>query len=352
MRRLFSCVSLLCLSGAFLLTPVECQTLSAAEKPKPEFLSLAEKGTVRFDPAEAEGDIPEPFRQAAHDFEYVAQPMEGFTSSKASKIVRMSKVTFPSPVETEEIPNRTVHAEYFQPAGKGPFPAVVVLHILGGDFVLSETIANHLARNGIAAMFVKMPYYGERRSSGRRMISKDPHETVLGMTQGVLDIRRAAAWLSARPEVDKTRLGITGISLGGIMSALAGGIEPRFTSVAIYLGGGNFAEIVWNRPEAEAVEFREKWLAAGGTRESFAAVLNQVDPLTYGPRLKGRRVLFVAAKNDEVIPPACSVALYESIGKEPQMVWLDAGHYTAARFLPLELMRLHVFFQGKTAIAK
>src|SRR5690606_11936745 len=118
---------------------------------------------------------------------------------------------------------------------------VVVLHILGGEFALSRMTANSLAREGIAALFVKMPYYGERRSrsSPRRMISRDPHETVEGMTQAVLDIRRAAAWLAARPEVDKEKLGVTGISLGGIMSSLSAAAEPRFRKVAPYLAGGN-----------------------------------------------------------------------------------------------------------------
>ena len=41
------------------------------------------------------------------------------------------------------------------------------------------------------------------------------------MTQAVLDIRRAAAWLAARDEVADDQIGIMGISLGGITGALA-----------------------------------------------------------------------------------------------------------------------------------
>jgi dipeptidyl aminopeptidase/acylaminoacyl peptidase len=57
------------------------------------------------------------------------------------------------------------------------------------------------------------------------------------MKQAVLDIRHAAAWLAARDEVDPELLGIFGISLGGITSALSATIEPRFTKACFMLAG-------------------------------------------------------------------------------------------------------------------
>jgi cephalosporin-C deacetylase-like acetyl esterase len=172
------------------------------------------------------------------------------------------------------------------------------------------------------------------------------------MTQAVLDIRRAAAWLGARSEVDAERLGITGISLGGIMSALAASGEPRLKNVAVFLGGGNFADLIWANETRQAQEFRKRWQAEGGTQASFQEIVRQVDPVTYGQLLKGRRVLMIAAKNDEVIPPASATALWESIGREPEIVWIDAGHYTAIRYLPQELVRLDMFFNGKSTETK
>jgi hypothetical protein len=55
----------------------------------------------------------------------------------------------------------------------------------------------------------------------------------------------------------------------------------------------------------------------------------------------------IEAKNDEVIPPTSARSLWESMGREPELVWLDAGHYTAIRFLPRELVRLDLFFNGR-----
>lgn len=304
---------------------------------------LSASGFVEFTPAEDEQVLPEQFRLAAHRFDYSAELL------KETRAVRKYRVTFPSPVQTAVEANNTVHATYMQPREGALGPGVVVLHILGGDFFLSETIAHHLASNGIPALFVKMPYYGERRSASRnKMITKDPRESAEGMRQGVLDIRQAAAWLAARPEVDRNRLGITGISLGGIMSALAAGIECRLTSCAVYLGGGDFANVLWDHADGEAVKFRKAWQEAGGDQATFAEILRPVDPCTYGLRLTGRRILMVNATHDEVIPRSSTEALQKSIAAPVEDLWLDAGHYSVARYLPIELVRLHLFFQGKT----
>jgi dienelactone hydrolase len=310
------------------------------------FVRVERRESVRFVLAPGSESIAERFQLGEHEFPAAVKRWRTWTA------VRAYRVTFPSPVTTEIPENNVVHAEYFQPRGPGPHPGVVVLHILGGDFNLSRLIAYHLAANGTAALFVKMPYYGERRSptNPRRMIERDPRLTVEGMTQGVLDIRRAAAWLGQRPEVDSNRLGITGISLGGIMTALAATAEPRFKSVAIYLGGGGLAEAIWDSPVRETRGVREQWEATGGTRETFLETLRLVDPAAYASNLRGRRILIVSAANDEVIPPEASRRLHAAIGDAPKIVWLNSGHYSAAFYLPRELVRLDTFFADKQGV--
>lgn len=309
---------------------------------RPTWVDLPATERVEFSPTAAESGVPEQFRLAAHEFAYTAR------LEHENARVRKFAITFPSPVVTESEKNNTVHAEYFQPAGEGPKPACLVLHILGGDFLLSRTIANYLAQNGIAAMFVKLPYYGERRDPAipRRMISRNPAEAVDGMIQGVLDLRRATAFLAARPEVDPQRLGITGISLGGIMSVVAASGEPRLKSVASYLSGGNFAEFLWSVDHPDAERFREQWTAAGKTRDDFATLVSKIDPVALAPALKNRRLLLVLARHDEVIPPDHGQALWKALGEPRRLVWLDAGHYTAARYLPLELVRIETFLKS------
>ena len=304
------------------------------------YREVAKAGTVAFRATKQEAKVPKRFRLKDHTFKYVAK------YQRNSGPVRVFKIQFPSPVKSEHTANNTVHADYFQPKGKGPFPAVVVIHILGGEFPLSQMIANGLARKGIAALFIKLPYYGERRgrTTGRYFISFEPDVTKRNFTQAVLDVRRAAAWLGDRPEIDANQLGITGISLGGIMTALCAPAEPRFKKVAIYLGGGDLGNMVWSHPNRAAEAFRRSWRARGETKASFLEKVKPVDPVTYGHLLKSRKVLMIAAKNDEIVPPASTKALWESAGKKPKLVWLDAGHISAMLYLVGEMERLRRFF--------
>lgn len=314
---------------------------TAADAELGGFNPIPESGQIQFEPTKRESTVPKRYRQQPHKFSFETD------FERTSGPVKIYKVRFPSPVKSEVEVNNTVHAQYFQPQGEGPFPGVVVLHILGGDFALSQMISNGLARRGVAALFVKMPYYGERRPQGsrRRMISPNLDETLAGMTQAVLDIRRAATWLEHREEVDANELGVMGISLGGIMSGLCAGVEPRFQKVAMYLAGGNLHAAMWDSGISEIQRYQAEWKAAGETRESFIKKMADVDPITFAPRLKDRDVLMVNASKDEVIPRACTVALWERIGTKREIIWLEAGHYSAALYIIGEMERLGRFFQ-------
>jgi cephalosporin-C deacetylase-like acetyl esterase len=281
------------------------------------------------------------FRLEPHTFDFRQRPVP--TVSRAMEIY---EVTFPSPVETPHPKNNTVHAEYFRPRGEGKHPGVIVLHILGGDFPLSRLFCRALAQEGVAALFVKLPYYGPRRvpEVKVRMVSEDPRETVKGMRQAVLDIRRGAAWLAAQDEVDAEQLGIFGISLGGITSALAATAEPRFKKICPMLAGGDVGQVAWDNPEL--VKLRRRWSDGGGTKEEFLALWRSIDPVTYGANVRGRKILMLNASHDEVIPKACTESLWKAFG-EPPIVWYDAGHYTAARFMFDGITRVTKFFAAE-----
>ncbi len=274
--------------------------------------------------------VPDLFRLSAHKFAYRA-----VSRQTVSPRFSWSEVTFPSPVETRSKANNTVHCEYFRPVVRPGqrVPGVVVLHILGGEFALSRVFCRYFARQGTAALFVKMPYYGPRRTPGdsTRMVSHDPKQTVQGVRQAVLDIRRGTAWLASQPEIDSKRLGLFGISLGGVVGALAVEAEPQLQSAALVLAGGDLGQVAWQGVETRWM--RKQWKAQGGTIAGLVETLRPVDPLTYAENLRGRRIVMFNARHDEVIPPACTQSLWEAAGR-PEIHWMNAGHYSAARFLP------------------
>lgn len=304
-------------------------------------------GEVEYQVPAGDERVPERFRLPPHRFPYQMRPIrvDGPT-------VDVFDVQFPSPVVTPVEANNTVYCEYFLPHDSGNMgqrrPAVIVLHILGGDFPLARLFALTFAERGVAALFLKMPYYGPRRPAGesRRMISADPNETVAGMTQAVLDIRRAVAWLESRPEVDGRRLGIFGISLGGITGALAAGCEPRLYNVCLVLAGGDIARVAWDNPELK--EARRRWEAQGRSREQFVTTLQVIDPVEYAPYVRGRRILMLNASRDEIIPRQCTESLWQALGR-PEIQWYDGGHYTVARYMLNAMKRTGDFFAASEA---
>lgn len=285
-----------------------------------------EQGEVRFRPTAAEANVPERFRLEAATFSF---EREGLRTTPGYSV---SALRFPSPIKTPDPVNNTVHAEYFLPKGEGRRPAVVVLHILGADFALSRYLAARLADRGVAALFVKLPYYGERRpvDGSKRFLSTDIERSMASMRQGVCDVRRASAWLASRPEIDPTRLGVAGISLGGIVASLAASVDPTLSQAALLLAGGDLAEILWTMPEGQ--RYRELWISQGKTKGDLALLTDPFDPLTYADRLKTKRVMMIAGNVDEVIPPSSARSLWNAAG-QPPILWYDCGHYSAAGFL-------------------
>lgn len=289
-----------------------------------------ERGRAEFRPTADEPRVPERFR-----LEPAVFPFESELRLETPRYT-VQAVRFPSPVVTPDIENNTVHAEYFRPKGAAPGPArrpaVVVLHILGADFALSRYLAARLADRGVGALFVKLPYYGERRPAGEsaRFLSADIDRTVRSMRQGVCDVRRAAAWLACRPEVDPARIGVTGISLGGIVSSVAVAVDPAVTRGAFLLAGGDLARILWEMPEG--AKYRAAWVAAGRTFADLKTLTDPFDPLTYAPRLAGKRVMMIAGNVDEVVPPTSARLLWSAAGRPP-ITWYDCGHYSAVGYL-------------------
>jgi cephalosporin-C deacetylase-like acetyl esterase len=139
-----------------------------------------------------------------------------------------------------------------------------------------------------------------------------------------------------------------GISLGGITGALAAGLEPRFAKVCLILAGGDMGEVAWTSTEMEPL--RKHWAATGRTRQELFDLLRPVDPVTYARPLAGRKVLMLNASHDEVIPPACTLALWRALG-QPEIVWWNAGHYSAVRYIFGGMARTVRFFQPDDAAA-
>jgi dienelactone hydrolase len=270
------------------------------------------------------------------------------TRSGTLGAVAVYDVQFPSPLTSPVECNNTVYAQYFLAPGAGPRPAVIVLHILSDPkFTLERIICYRLACEGVHALLVKMPYYGQRRPADKaklREMTSDPNNLMDGVRQAVMDVRRSARWLGTLSEVDANRIGLCGVSLGGFVAATAGGIDGYFPRVGVILAGGDLTKVLAGQGR-EVRGFRQAIEKAGLSDEQVQRLLVPIDPLTYAARLKAADLIMINATNDEIVPADCARRLAEAGGAK--LSWYRAGHYSMAMYLPLALEKLaHHFSPG------
>ena len=265
---------------------------------------------------------------------------------------RVYRLTYPSPVVTALPQNNTVPADYYLPkqiqAGL-KYPAVICLHILDGNEPLTDLMCSVLAGRGIPSISFKLPYYGDRGTAkGPEAMANDPQLFVGAIAQAGEDLRRTIDVLASRSEINPERIGVTGISLGGIMAAAAAGSEPRLYRAGLILSGGDLLTIIHHARETRNLSDMIQKLTPS-QRADVEKKITAADPLTFAPGLRDRaqngRVLMINASQDEVIPRQCTAKLAEALGIADRVAWLDGlGHYTALAELPRALRMTADFF--------
>src|SRR5581483_5746501 len=157
---------------------------------------------------------------------------------------RVEKVVF------ESRPNHHVSANLYIPNGKGPFPGVLLPcgHSANGKAAEAyQRAAILMALNGLVVLCYDPIGQGERYqiidAMGRPLVKSSTSEhTLVGVgallvgkstaTYRIWDGIRALDYLASRPEVDAKRLGCTGNSGGGTLTAYLMALDDRIVAAA------------------------------------------------------------------------------------------------------------------------
>lgn len=239
---------------------------------------------------------------------------------------------FPSAIWTSVLENNTVEALVVLPRERvGVIPVVVLLHFWGApDLKYEERIARQLNINRIGAVILTLPYHLSRSPSGYQSgelaLKADTQHLVLSMTQAVYDVRRLLDWVVTQPWADRSRIGISGISLGAIVASISYSVDERIKQGAFLFGGADLAFILWNSSVTlrTRMEFRQQ----GYTEEKLRSEIASVEPEQLA-RKSEQDPLIVGARYDEVVPPEATRKLAKAHAVST-IVWLDTGHYGGA----------------------
>lgn len=240
------------------------------------------------------------------------------------------RVTFPSPVATPYPVNNTVKAFLFLPPGPGPHPAMLVLHEWNaGTIDAGARLCGAITSAGVAALLVEEPYSLERRppeprATDAQILSGDVPHMRDNLRQAVLDARRGLDYLARRPDVDAARLGVGGISLGGVLSGVVAKADPRIKVVVTLVGGADFARGFWNGLLTR--RYRGDIRRRGYSFETFQQAMSPIEATNGARPFDPDDALMLDGRYDVVIFPEQARALAQALGGA-RIVWANTGHY-------------------------
>ncbi|MFH1568809.1 MAG: alpha/beta fold hydrolase [Gemmatimonadota bacterium] len=225
-------------------------------------------------------------------------------------------------------------------------PAPVVLCMPGStnrkeDLIQPLDLLGRLAEAGFFAVSIDRPYHGQRPGNPDLAIRQKGLGPVWG--EYVYDLMRTIDYVATRSEADADRLGILGLSLGGMEALLMAALDPR-VDVAVSVSG----QVAWEpifRAGAWPLLFggleltRQLQARNAGAEEALSAFLSEMpelrvlDAAVLAPALAPKPVLLITGGEDPLAPPAAArhtfeqaLPGYRSGGMEDHLaLWIEPG---------------------------
>lgn len=133
----------------------------------------------------------------------------------------------PEEVVLEAADGQSIVSTFYPGAGTGPWPAIILLHMNGGDRSDWADFAGQLAENGYAAMTVDMRGHGD--TGGQRDWDKTES-----------DLNQVWAYLAGREDVDAQHIAAAGASIGANMSVVLAVNEPSLNTMILLSPGEDY----------------------------------------------------------------------------------------------------------------
>lgn len=140
------------------------------------------------------------------------------------------------------------------PAGAGRRPAVIVLHGTGGNKEGQLDFLRDLARAGFVAIAIDARHHGARSTAGKGSVEyiaailkafREGGEKPFFIDMA-WDTMRLIDYLETRADIDPRRIGLCGISKGGIETYLTAAADPRVAAAVPLIGVQSFRWAIEN----------------------------------------------------------------------------------------------------------
>jgi pimeloyl-ACP methyl ester carboxylesterase len=224
--------------------------------------------------------------------------------------------------------NRRAWAQYWTHPD-GPRPTLMFVHGFTAD---SYRFNRHmfslpwLHRAGYDILLCVLPFHGARRGrvepfSGYGYFARGLASLNEAMLNGVHDLR---VWLDYLFERGAPNVGISGLSLGGYLSALLASVDDRL------------AYCIPNSPVVTPIDMAREWLPMrwllhtvmrrGGVGvQQLRHALALHSPLSWMPKIEPQRLLIIGGAGDRLTPPRF-VRLLHQHWQGSELHWFPGNH--------------------------
>jgi len=176
-------------------------------------------------------------------------------------------------------PGHDAVALIYRPKAEGKYPAIVVQHFLGGTKEEMKPLIGPLAQKGFVVAAIDGRYRGDRKNGKdlqtamlESLRSGKGHPFLLDTAY---DVTRLIDYLQSRPDVDPTRIGMTGVSEGGIITWMVAAADDRVKVAAPVIGVTAFGTAL---QKVEAVEAQAKAGAFSTLIAEYGKDIGEKDP--------------------------------------------------------------------------
>ncbi len=253
----------------------------------------------------------------------------------------------PLPAEDIQFDSRdgTRLSGWFIPAGHRPAPGVVLSHGWARSRCELLPHAQFLHRSGFAVLMFDYRFRGESHGDSITMGLRE---------RG--DLLAAIDAIAARPEVDATRIGLFGMSMGGVISIVVAAGDERVRALAVE---GPYAthETILTRslrhyskiPLLTSIRPLVRWVL----ERRFGGPLREAEPIRFIDDISPRPLYVMGDENDAVVGVEDSRVLFDAAG-DPKRYWLipHSDHARGWQFSPQEYERRLLDFYSEALLAE
>ncbi len=130
-----------------------------------------------------------------------------------------------------------IAASFYQPSRR-PAPCVILVHMLTRSRDDWQPLASRLADAGVGVLAIDLRGHGSSGPDQRVGI-----DATQDLAPDLLDVQAARLFLSTRPDLGVTTVGIAGASIGANLAVLAAASDPTIRSIALLSPGLDYRNL-------------------------------------------------------------------------------------------------------------